>query len=186
VLNGDKETGVTIMQMDEGMDTGDILLVARASIDEQDTAGTMFVKLAELGGVALLDALRRLKKGDLTPSKQDDALATEAPMLNKEMGRLDWQKSAAELQSWIRGLDPWPSAYSFHNEKRYRFFSPQVVSGEANEPPGTLCRVDQDGLLFAAGCDYLLVREVQPEGKKRMSVQAWLCGADPQVGARFA
>ncbi len=186
VINGEKETGITIMQMDEGMDTGDILLPVVLPIEDNDTAGTMFDKMAGLGGKALLEALELLKAGTLKPIKQDDSLATEAPMLNKEMGHLDWTKSAEELHGLIRGLDPWPSAYSFLNEKRCRFFVPEVVQDTVSEEPGTLCQADKDGLLIATGQDYLRIREFQPEGKKRMTVQAYLCGASLPVGEKFS
>ncbi len=185
VINGETETGITIMQMDEGMDTGDILLPVKLPIEEDDTSGTLFAKLAELGGKALVEAIELLKQGKLSPIKQDDSLATEAPMLSKEMGHLDWTRSARELHCLIRGLDPWPSAYGFLDDKRFRFFRPQVVQGAVAEPPGTLCRADKEGLLVATGRDYLLIREIQPEGKKRMDVQACLCGMQLPVGVQF-
>lgn len=185
LINGEKETGVTIMQMDEGMDTGDILLPAAIPITEEDTAGTLFARLAEVGGRALLEAIARLKEGTLSPQKQDDRQATEAPMLAKEMGHLDWSQDARRLHCLIRGLDPWPSAYGFLGENRFRFFRPQVVEGPVTEPPGTIRRADRHGLLVATGRDSLLVREIQAEGKKRMDVQSLLCGMALPVGERF-
>jgi methionyl-tRNA formyltransferase len=186
VINCEQETGVTIMQMDEGMDTGDILLPVAVPITEEDTAGTMFAKLAEVGGRALLEAIARLKEGTLLPRKQDDSLATEAPMLAKEMGHLDWSRDARSLHCLIRGLDPWPSAYGFLGENRFRFFRPLVVAGPVTAPPGTICRADRDGLLVATGNDYLLLSEIQAEGKKRMDVQSLLCGMPLPVGERFS
>ncbi|MEA2113858.1 MAG: methionyl-tRNA formyltransferase [Thermodesulfobacteriota bacterium] len=186
VLNGETETGVTIMQMDEGMDTGDILLPVSLPIEEDDTSGTLFVKLSKLGGQALVKAIGLLKEGKLPPVKQDDSMATEAPMLSKEMGHLDWSRDAAELHCLIRGLDPWPSAYGFLADKRFRFFRPQVVKGKITEEPGTLCRADKKGILVATGSNYLLIREIQPEGKKRMSVQSCLCGMKLPVGEQFS
>ncbi|RUM36372.1 MAG: methionyl-tRNA formyltransferase [Desulfobulbus sp.] len=185
VINGEKESGVTIMQVDEGMDTGDILLPVSLPIDDTDTSGTMFDKLSQLGGKTLVKAISLLKTNKLPPIKQDDTLATEAPMLNKEMGHLDWSQDAKTLHCLIRGLDPWPSAYGFLNSKRFRFFKPQIISGSVSEPPGTLCRADKNGLLVATGRDYLLLEEIQPEGKKRMAVQACLCGMNLPVGERF-
>jgi len=127
-----------------------------------------------------------LKEGKLVPVKQDNSLATEAPMLNKEMGHLDWNKEAHELHCLIRGLDPWPSAYGFLAEKRFRFFKPQVITGAVQEAAGTLCRADKEGILIATGRDYLLIREIQPEGKKRMTVQSCLCGMQLPVGEKFS
>ncbi len=186
VINGETETGVTIMQMDEGMDTGDILLPVKIAIEEDDTAGTMFDKLARLGGEALVRAIALLKEGRLAPIPQDDSLATEAPMLKKEMGHLDWSRDARSLHCLIRGLDPWPSAYTFLDGRRFRLFRPAVVRGEVSRPPGTICRADRDGLLIATGRDHLLIREIQPEGRKRMDVQALLCGGTINAGDRFS
>ncbi|MCW5201700.1 MAG: methionyl-tRNA formyltransferase [Candidatus Electrothrix communis] len=186
VINGETETGVTIMQMDEGVDTGDILLPLSLPITEEDTSGTLFQKLADLGGQALFEAISRIKQGDLPPTSQDDALSCPAPMLKKEMGQLDWSKSATELHCLIRGLDPWPSAYSFIDKRRFRFFKPQVIQGEVKEKPGTLCRADKNGVLIATGKDYLLIREIQPEGKKRMCVQACICGMKLPIGEQFS
>jgi methionyl-tRNA formyltransferase len=185
VINGEKETGVTIMQMDEGVDTGDILLPITIPITEEETSGTLFGKLADLGGQALFEALSRIKQGNLPPTPQDNKLSCSAPMLKKEMGHLDWNKPAQELHCLIRGLDPWPSAYGFIDKRRFRFFRPLVIPGEVTEEPGTLCRADKNGVLIATGKDYLLVREIQPEGKKRMCVQACICGMKLPVGGQF-
>lgn len=185
LINGEAETGVTIMQMDEGIDTGDILLPVRLPISEDDTSGSLATKLAQLGSEALLEAIVRLKEGRLSAVKQDEAQATYAPMLDKELGHLDWSKPAIELHCLIRGLDPWPSAYGFIDNRRFRFFQPQVVPGEVNELPGTLCRADRNGVLIATGKEYLLIREIQPEGKKRMCIQACICGMQLPIGQQF-
>ena len=177
VINGETETGITIMQLDEGMDTGDILLTVPVAIGPQETAGELFDRLARLGGQTLGPAIERLKQGQLTPQPQNHAFASAAPMLTKEMGHLDWSLPAARLHCLIRGLDPWPSAYGFIEGKRYRFFNPEIVRYKAAQPPGTLCRVDNQGLLIATGEDSLLIREIQPEGKKRMEVATCLRGA---------
>ena len=137
VIKGEKETGVTIMQMDEGMDTGDILLPVSIPINDDDTAGSVFTKLANLGGKALIDAIQLLKEDKLPPIKQDDSQVSLAPLLSKEMGHIDWTKDAHTLHSLIRGLDPWPSAYGFLQEKRFRFFKHrllQVTSARHPEP----------------------------------------------------
>ena len=185
LINGEAETGVTIMQMDVGMDTGDILLPAKLPITNEDTAGTLFEKLSLLGGKTLLEAIALLKEGKLPPIKQDDSLATEAPMLTKEQGHIDWNRPASELHCLLRGLDPWPSAYGFLSGKRFRFFKPEVVARSGSESPGTICRADKEGLLVACGTDNLLIREIQPEGKKRMEVAACLCGTALAAGDQF-
>jgi methionyl-tRNA formyltransferase len=176
IIKSDSQAGVTIMQMDVGMDTGDILLPAAITLAEDETAGSLFNKLAELGGSTLLQALDLLRQDKLIPIRQDHSLATEAPLLTKEDGRLDWNRPAAELHCLIRGLDPWPGAYSFVDGQRFRFFAPEIVHKECRQPAGTLILADHQGLLIATAQDSLLIKEIQPEGKKRMTVEAYLCG----------
>ena len=182
VIKGDKEVGVTVMRMDEGMDTGDILLKESIQAGPDETAGTLFEKLAHLGSDTLLKAIKGLKEGTIAGTPQDHSQATEAPMLKKTDGLVDWSKNARELESLIRGLDPWPSAFSFLNSKRLRLFKPEVVYKWNAAQPGSLLRADKRGLLIACGKDALLVKEIQPEGKKRMTVEAFLCGCSLDPG----
>ncbi len=182
IIKGDRQTGVTIMQMDEGMDTGAILLTQSLPIADDDTAGSLFPKVAELGGSAILRALELLKRGRLNPQPQDDSQATLAPMLKKEDGLIDWNLSAGKLHCHIRGLDPWPSAYCFVDGKRLRLFAPKVLHQDSDARPGTLLQADRRGLLVATGRNCLLITEIQPEGKKRMDVEAFLCGHPLEVG----
>lgn len=185
VINGEKEVGVTIMHMDEGMDTGGILLTAALPANPEETAGTLLIKLSELGAAALHQALDRLRAGTLQAVPQDHTRATVAPMLTKEHGLIDWRRPADELHCWIRGLDPWPAAYSFQGGKRFRFFRPEIVSSAEDSVPGTLLRIDKRGLLVATGHDAILIREIQAEGKKRMTVEAFLCGHSLAPGQCF-
>ncbi|MDR3630454.1 MAG: methionyl-tRNA formyltransferase [Desulfocapsaceae bacterium] len=185
VIKGETEVGVTVMRMDEGMDTGDILLPARLTAAPDETAGSLFAKLADLGAATLQQALDLLRRDALRPIPQDHSQASTAPMLSKEHGLMDWSRPAAELHCWIRGLDPWPTAYSFLAGKRFRFFAPEVVPAAPEAPPGTLLRADREGLLIATGCGSLLIREVQPEGGKRMKVEAYICGHPLQPGISF-
>ncbi len=182
ILEGETVTGITIMQMDEGMDTGDILLPGSLEIDKDDTATTLAVKMAALGGELLVKALDLLRQDKLPPKKQDDALATDAPMLNKEEGPIDWHKSAHQISCQIRGLDPWPKAHTNLDGKWLRPFAPVVIEDEVKEKPGTLARIDKEGLVIATGDGYLLVREIQFEGKKRMPVAAFLLGHSLEAG----
>lgn len=185
VIKGDNEAGVTIMNMDEGMDTGDILLQTKIAVEDNDTAGSLFVRLSALGGETLMQALDLLRQRKLTPTPQDHTLATMAPPLKKEDGCIDWSKSAHELHWLIRGLDPWPMAYSFLGKKRVRLFSPEVIHKDSDQPSGTILKSDREGILIAAGENCLLIRELQPEGKKRMTAQAFLCGQPLEPGSRF-
>ena len=181
IINGESETGITIMQMDEGMDTGDILLPKKVSIAHDDTSASLMAKLSTVGGAALTEALNLLHKSELIPAKQDDSQATSAPPLTKDMARIDWSKSAWEISCLIRGLDPWPMAHTMLANKRLRLFRPLVVDNISegdyqNSKPGALCRADSQGLLVTTGKDYLLLREVQLEGGKRMNAGSFLSG----------
>jgi methionyl-tRNA formyltransferase len=185
IIRGETETGITIMQMDEGLDTGDILLTGTIPIAPEDTTGTLAPKLAVLGGRLLVQAIGLLHQGSLTRQPQDNARATLAPPLGKDDGRIDWHRPAADIANLIRGLDPWPTAYTMLAGKRLRLFAPAVIEGRPTEQPGTLCRVDARGLLIATGRDYLLAREAQIEGSRRMAVESFLRGRPLAVGLSF-
>lgn len=185
ILRGERETGITIMQMDEGMDTGDILLPRPLTITPEDTAATLAVKMAALGGQALVEALELLKAGTLPRQQQDDRLATDAPLLTKEMGAIDWSKSAQELSCQLRGLDPWPTAHGSLNGETIRLFAPVVVEATVAEPPGTVIRADKAGLLVATGKGLLQVGELQREGGKRLPAADFLRGHPLPPGSRF-
>jgi methionyl-tRNA formyltransferase len=174
------------MRMDEGMDTGDILLPARITADPEETAGSLFLKLADLGSATLRQALDLLRQDRLTPVPQNHSLATLAPMLTKEHGLIDWTRPAEELHCLIRGLDPWPTAYSFLTQKRFRFFTPNIIGYAGGAAPGTLLRADKEGLLVATGRGAILIREIQPEGGKRMAVDAYICGRPLEPGQCFS
>jgi methionyl-tRNA formyltransferase len=185
VIKGEKEVGVTIMKMDEGMDTGDILLSSRMAASEDETAGSLFQKLANQGAQTLQQALDLLREDRLRATSQNNSGATFAPMLKKEDGIIDWSRPATELHCWIRGMDPWPTAYSFLAQKRFRFFAPTVIQLQNKATPGTILRADKRGLLIATGNNALLIQEVQPEGAKRMTVAAYICGHPLSPGLRF-
>ena len=176
VINGEPETGISILQMDAGMDTGDVLLKAKIPMKPEETAGSLFEKLAVLGGETVLKGIKGIKEGSLIPVPQDHYQATAAPMLKKDDGLIDWTRDAMEVDCFIRGMDPWPSAYCFLDTTRLRLFRPQVVEMDVNAPPGTMLRADRQGILVACGKNALLIREIQPEGGKRMPVEAFLCG----------
>jgi methionyl-tRNA formyltransferase len=185
ILNGETEAGVTIMQMDEGLDTGAILLPGAIPIAAADTAATLAAKLAELGGRLLVEALDKLQRGALKPQPQEGRLVTLAPPLTKEQGRIDWFEPALAISCLIRGLDPWPTAYTFLNDKRLRLFKPEIVSRADTAEPGTILAANQDGLLIATGLESLLIREVQLEGAKRMAVGPFLQGRNLEPGTRL-
>ena len=185
VINRDKNVGVTIIQMDEGMDTGDILLKSSMEAAVDETAGSLFAKLAQRGSETLLKAIKGLKEGTVIPIPQEHEQATNAPMFTKEDGCIDWQKDAEVLEGLIRGLDPWPTAFSFLDGKRLRLFSPEVVYKDSNQKPGVVLQADKRGILVACGTNCLLIHEIQPEGKKRMVVEAFLCGCELTPGTEL-
>lgn len=188
VINGETETGITTMLMDEGMDTGAMLLQERLAIMPDDTTGTLAPRLAELGGRLLVETIAQLKAGTLIPKKQDDGQATMAPLLKKEDGLIDWTMKATALAHRVRGLSPWPGAYTFLGEERWNIWK-AVSTGEATtEKPGTIVSVGKQSILVATGQSLLEVREIQTANSRRMSVSQFLTGhkvtAGTQLGLR--
>jgi methionyl-tRNA formyltransferase len=174
VIRGERETGITIMRMDEGMDTGDMLLKRSVPITDEDTAGTLEAKLAPLGAELLVEALQRLEEGTLAGEPQDPALATLAPRLTKDHGRVDFTRPAREVRDLVRGVDPWPGAFTLLRGERLALFAPRLVSGGG--APGTVLGADRDGLLVACGEGAVGLRELQLPGRKRLPAAAFLAG----------
>jgi methionyl-tRNA formyltransferase len=185
IIRGDAEVGVTIMQMDTGMDTGDILMKAAITPEPDETAGSLFPRIARLGGHALMDTLEMLAQGGMATMRQDENGATSAPMLKKEDGLIDWSKPARAIHCLIRGLDPWPTAFSFCEGRKFQFFGPEIVHQGSTRRPGTLLRADREGLLIAAGDVCLLIKEIKMEGKRRMAVADFLNGWSLEPGMVF-
>ncbi len=185
LINGETETGITIMQMDEGMDTGDILLQEKLSIGPDDTAGSLSIKMAELGGKTLGTAIDILRADKLKPTAQDNDQATLAPLLRKKDGLVNWSQSAVQISCRIRGLDPWPTTHTTLSGIRFRLFSPEVVDKKLcqdSSEPGTISAADRNGLLISTGDGCLRIKEIQAEGSKRMTVDAYLSGRSIQPG----
>ena len=181
VINGDAETGVTIMQMNEGLDTGDILMQRAIPIGINDTAESMFDKLSVLGGEMIAEALELLPKGALTPIRQDDSQSNYASMLNKEIALIDWNKSAAQVHNLVRGLYSWPIAHTFLNGKKLKIFRTTLC--EKNGVPGEIIAVDP--LTVACGNGSVIIEELQLEGKKRMDAKTFLVGHPLTVGTKL-
>lgn len=181
VINGDAQTGVTIMQMNEGIDTGDILLKRVIPIGIDDTAESMFEKLAELGGKTLIEALEMLERGELHPEKQDESLACYAPMLDKSISLIDWNKTGNEVHNLVRGLYSWPVAYTVLNGKKLKILrtSPGEKNGEAGK---VICL---DPLTVACSQGSLIIHELQLEGKKRMDAKSFLIGHKLNIGDKI-
>lgn len=182
VLNGDKVAGVTTMFMAEGMDTGDMLLKAETPVGEEETSGQLFDRLKDLGADLLLETLQGLEVGTLTPVPQDEAQATRAPMLSKELSQVDWTKSAQQVHDLIRGLNPWPSAVSYLDGRKLKLHASRVREG-SGEPGKAFA---QDGALWVyCGQGALELTEIQTENGKRMDGKSYLLGHPLQEGSHF-
>lgn len=176
ILNGDAITGVTIMQMDEGMDTGDMLLKREIPIGEDDTADSLHDKLMLLGAELITEVLPQLEAGELIPEKQREEEATHVGKLDKNFGHIKWQESAKLIARKVRGLHSWPSAYTFFRGKRLKIWEASVFQENSGHNCGQVCRVDKEAFYVQTGEGVLRVIGVQIEGKKRMSVREFLLG----------
>jgi methionyl-tRNA formyltransferase len=170
---GDSETGITVMDMDEGLDTGDILLQRKIDISPSETGATLHDQLAQVAPQALLESLRLLAAGNAPREPQDKTLATYAPKLNREAGRINWNETAEVIERKIRAYDPWPGAFTDFKERKLKIFSASVV--DLRGTPGTLLRKD-DELIIATADRALSLTKVQLEGKRRMSAAEFLRG----------
>ena len=184
VINGDKESGVTIMRMDEGVDTGDMINKVIVPLNEKETGGSLFDRLSESGAKLLVETLPMLEDGSAVFEKQPEESTTPyAAMISKKMGELDWAKSATELERLIRGLNPWPSAFSHLNGKTLKIWEASVEeeNGE-KKAPGTVLQADAKGFRIQTGEGILKIDTLQMEGKKRMDAQAFLRGYTVEEG----
>lgn len=180
VLDGEKETGITTILMDEGIDTGDILLKKTIKIDADETSGSLFDKLMALGAKTILETLDELEKGSLTPTKQGESPTAYAKMLTKAMGLIDFTKSAKELDCFVRGMDPWPSAYTLLSGKTLKLWKVRAVEGGGKA--GSVIEIGKESFTIACGEGAIEVLEVQLEGKKRMSAGDFLKGSTLNIG----
>lgn len=168
---GDAETGVTIMQMDVGLDTGDMLKIATLPIDASDTSSSMYDKLAELGPQALVDCLSDIAQGTAVAVKQDDALANYAQKLSKEEAKIDWTLSAQAIERCVRAFNPWPMSHFSVAENQIKVWQSRVETGNSTHAPGTIIQADKTGIYVATGEDILVLESLQIPGKKALQVQ---------------
>ncbi|PSN05865.1 methionyl-tRNA formyltransferase [Siccibacter turicensis] len=171
---GDAETGVTIMQMDVGLDTGDMLYKLSCPVTAQDTSATLYDKLAGLGPQGLLETLRQLATGEAQPEVQDDTLVTYAEKLSKEEARLDWRLSAEQLERCIRAFNPWPVSYFIIDEQPVKVWKASVLETESSAVPGTILDAGKQGIQIATARGVLNIEELQPAGKKAMKAHELL------------
>lgn len=193
IIDGEKETGITIQQMDKGVDTGDILFQCVVPIDAKETGESLFEKLAKAGAALIVEALPKIEAGEVTPRKQDESQASHAKMLQKSMSRIDWNRKAAELDCLIRGMISWPGASSGYHGKTLKIWQQEPVAKDqlpaealAGAEPGTVIAVEKDAIYVQTGEGALKLTEVQLEGKKRMAVKDFLLGYPVQPGEILA
>ena len=185
ILRGEKVTGVTTMLMDEGMDTGAILLQRETLIGDEETAETLHDRLALLGAPLLLETVEGMKRGEIDPVPQDHSKATYAPPLKKEDGRVDWGKEAKEIDLQVRAFNPWPGAFTTWGDRLLKIYHGGVREGKPGGKAGTVVWVGSDFIEVGTGRDSFLIKEVQLEGKRRMSVREFLSGHPVSVGTVF-
>ena len=183
ILDGEKETGVTIMQMNEGLDTGDILYKKSIELDPEETFETLHDRLMALGGEALTEALPLIESGSITPVIQDDDLSCYAPLIKKEDGLIDWKESAEKIHAKVRAFNPWPAAFTYLNGKILKIWEVTPVEGKGD--PGTVIASDKNSFTVACGEGALKIKSLQPEGKKRMDTAAFLAGNKTEPGVRL-
>ncbi|MDC0610865.1 methionyl-tRNA formyltransferase [Vibrio sp.] len=168
---GDKETGVTIMQMDVGLDTGDMLSIAKTPIMADDTSDSMYQKLAELGPQALISCLDDIASGNISPVKQDDAHANYAQKLSKQEAQIDWNSDAAFIERCVRAFNPWPMSYFQVEDNNVKVWKAHIAPEDTDKQPGTVLRADKSGIAVATGQGVLVLETLQIPGKKALSVQ---------------
>ena len=179
IINGKKTTGITTMLMDEGMDTGDILLKKEIDIGKDDTSIELSEKLSKIGADLLIETIKKGQNDEIKPIKQNDDEATLAPIIKKEVGKIDWSKSAEEIRNLIRGTQPWPGAFTSYYGKNLKIFKASVIS--QNGEPGKILEADGGKLVIATGNKSLDIEELQIEGGKRLKVSDFLRGNQVEV-----
>jgi methionyl-tRNA formyltransferase len=182
ILKGEKITGVTTIMMDEGMDTGDILLQSEVPIQERETFETLHDRLALTGAQLLTKTIKKMKMGEIQPVPQDPSKATYAPLLKKEDGRIDWKKGAREIDRQVRAFTPWPGAYTEWSGRLLKIYSGEARESNGKGNPGTVAWAGSESIEVKAGSGSFLIKEVQIEGKKRMAVRDFLSGNPVPIG----
>jgi methionyl-tRNA formyltransferase len=176
LIKGEKKTGITTMLMNEGLDTGDMLLKAEVEIDENMNVGDLHDILMHKGADLLLETLEKLEKNELSPQKQDDSLSSYAPMINKEDRKINWKLPAKDIHNLIRGLSPWPTAYFTMDEDTVKVYKASYINDDSDYQPGYVIKANKDGIFVKAGEGAVILKEIQMPGKNKMPVEAFLRG----------
>ncbi|MDR0879931.1 MAG: methionyl-tRNA formyltransferase [Clostridioides sp.] len=183
VINGEKMTGVTTMYMDEGLDTGDIILQEEIDLDDEITAGELHDRIMSDGADLLKETIEMISEGVAPRHKQDDSLSSYAPIMDKKLGDIDFSKSAKQIHDLVRGVNPWPSAYTTYGEATMKVWKTRVVDEVSGEEPGTIIEVTKGGIKVATGELVLLIEEIQMPNKKRMMVGEYIKGNEIKIGS---
>ncbi|MDF2613601.1 MAG: methionyl-tRNA formyltransferase [Clostridia bacterium] len=176
IINGDEMTGVTIMYMDKGMDTGDMLVKAEIPITKEDTYASLHDKMKIIGADTLKNALPMIAAGGSERIKQDDSESTYAPMISKTLGEVDWTKGSGAIDTLVRGLNPWPTGYTYYKGETMKIWQAKPIEFAAGAKPGTIIHVDKQGIYVQTGSGSLLIEEIQMPNKKRMPVSEYIKG----------
>lgn len=178
IINGEKTTGVTTMYMDVGLDTGDMILKKEMNIGIEETAGELHDKMMYVGADVLKDTLRLIENNNAPREKQNDDESSYAPIMDKNLGNINWSKKCEEIYNLIRGTNPWPSAYTKYNGETMKIWKSEILDKESNNNPGTILKVDKEGVQVATGDKIILLKEIQMPGKRRMSIEDYIKGND--------
>lgn len=186
IISGEKTTGVTTMFMDEGMDTGDMLLKSETPIYEKETTQELHDRLSQMGAELLIKTIRQIESGQITRIPQDSSDATYTKLLTKEMGNIDWTKSAVEIKNLVRGTYPWPGAYTYYEGEKFKIFSVETAEQNKGEKPGAIIEVTKNEILVQSGNGIVILKDIQAENGKRMSVEEYLRGHSIQKNKCFS
>lgn len=182
IINGEEKTGVTTMYMDVGLDTGDMILKSEIPLDDEITAGELHDKMMVQGAEVLKDTIDLISKGEAPREKQNDEETCYSPIMDKSLGNIDWSKSATDIHNLIRGVNPWPSAYTTYDKQTMKIWKTKVLDKLSEKTPGTILSVDKNGIEVSTGDNVLQISEIQMSGKKRMIVSEYIKGNDISTG----
>ena len=176
IINGEEKTGVTTMYMDEGLDTGDMILKSEIPLDDEITAGELHDKMMIDGAKVLKETIDLIEKGEAPREKQSNEDTCYSPIMNKSLGNIDWKKSAIDIHNLVRGINPWPSAYTTYEGQTMKIWKTKVIDKNSDKDPGTIISVDKEGINVSTSEGMLQIKEIQMAGKKRMEVPEYIKG----------
>lgn len=176
IINGEEKTGVTTMYMDEGLDTGDMILKSEIPLDDEITAGELHDKMMIDGAKVLKETIDLIEKGEAPREKQSNEDTCYSPIMNKSLGNIDWKKSAIDIHNLVRGINPWPSAYTTYEGQTMKIWKTKVIDKNSDKDPGTIISVDKEGINVSTSEGIVQIKEIQMAGKKRMGVPEYIKG----------